>query len=214
MPKITKESVDYYLQQGCGRCKLGGTPQCKVHRWQDQIQLLRNILLSCNLTETVKWGVPCYVYNNKNIVLISALKQQCIISFLNGHLLSNSNNLLQKAGINAQKGRIIRFNNTEEIITHTHAIKAFVLEAITIEKKELKTKADVTLLQIPEEFERKMREMPALQIAFYALTPGRQRGYIIHFNAPKQSKTRTERILKNIPKILSGEGFNDAYKKK
>jgi uncharacterized protein YdeI (YjbR/CyaY-like superfamily) len=202
--------VDTYLSEGCGRCSLGGTPSCKVHNWQKELKYLRTIALDCELTEQVKWGVPCYTFQNKNIVIIAAFKNYCTLSFLKGSLLNDGYNILEKPGENSQVGRIIRFTKIEEIITLEPILKSYLYQAIEVEKKGLKVAfKTITEYNIPEEFQTKLSTFPILKIAFNNLTPGRQRGYLLYFSAPKQSKTRESRIEKCIPDILGGKGLND-----
>ncbi|MBK7763768.1 MAG: DUF1801 domain-containing protein [Bacteroidetes bacterium] len=211
----TNYKVDNYLLVGCGRCSLGGTPQCRVHTWQQELNLLRSIFLNCMLVEELKWGVPCYTYNKKNIVIVGALKEYCSIGFFKGALLQDEHKILSKPGENSQSTRIIRFTKVDEIIKLEPIVRAYIFEAIEIENAGLKValkKAEDHF--IPDEFQSKLLELPDLKTAFYKLTPGRQRAYLLHFSAPKQSITRTSRIEKCIPQILSGIGFNEDYKRK
>ena len=202
--------VDLYFIDGCGRCPLGGTPNCKVHTWVEELMQLRAIIIDCGLTEESKWGVPCYTLQNNNIVLISAFNEHCVISFFKGALLSDSNNLLVKPGENSQSVRIVKFNNVQDIVENQHLLKAYIYEAIEVEKAGLKVDfKQKTALVYPDELKKKLAEMPALKAAFAALTPGRQRGYNLYFSQPKQSKTRESRIEKYINQILEGKGFHD-----
>jgi len=206
--------VDNYLLEGCGRCPLGGTANCKVHKWTAELELLRRIVLDCGLIEEVKWGVPCYIFQNKNILLINAFKSYCSISFFKGLLLSDDHNILEKPGENSQAVRLIKITNIEEIKEIETEIKTYIYEAIEVEKAGLKVDFKKNSEPIPKELEKKFKEDPILKTAFDALTLGRQRGYILYFSVPKQSKTRTSRIEKNIGKILNGEGLNDKYKRR
>lgn len=206
--------IDNYLAEGCGRCPFGGTPDCKVHNWTTELKLLRSIVLECGLTEELKWGVPCYTYNGKNVLLVSALKDFCFIDFFKGALLKHAKGILDKHGKNSQAVRLIRFTNTDRIKKLEVDIKAYIYEAIEVEKAGLKVAYKKNPEPIPEELEQKFEEDPFLKSAFEALTPGRQRGYIIHFSQPKQSSTRISRIVKCTPKILAGEGLHDRYKVK
>jgi uncharacterized protein YdeI (YjbR/CyaY-like superfamily) len=202
--------IDSYLSEGCGRCSLGGTPSCKVHNWQNELKYLRSIALDCGLTEELKWGVPCYTSQHKNIVIIAAFKNYCALSFLKGSLLNDGYNILEKPGKNSQEGRIMRFTKIEEIVTLEPILKSYLYEAIEVEKKGLKVSFKATTdHDIPKEFQNKLNTFHALKTAFNALTPGRQRGYLLYFSAPKQSKTRESRIEKCIPDILNGKGLND-----
>ncbi len=202
--------VDHYLAEGCGRCALGGTPQCKVHPWREALEHLRNIVLACGLTEEVKWGVPCYTLNNKNVLMISALKEYCAISFLKGALLKDTEGILSKPGENSQAARLIRFTQVRDIKKQAPLIKAYIKEAMAIEQANLKIDFKAkTELVYPEELEQVFKKNAAFKKAFQALTPGRQRGYILYFNGAKQSATRSSRIQKYIPAILQGKGFHD-----
>ena len=204
--------VDQYLVDGCMRCKLGGTPECKVNDWREELRILRSIVLDCGLTEELKWGVPCYTFQGKNVLLVSALKEYAALSFFKGVLLRDTNGMLTAPGENSQASRLIKFTNVQEIIEMEATLKAYVYEAIEVEKAGLKVNFKKNPEPIPEELEKKFEEDPVLKTAFEALTPGRQRGYILYFSAPKQSKTRVSRIEKSIGKILNGEGLHDKYK--
>ncbi|MFL1011754.1 YdeI/OmpD-associated family protein [Flavisericum labens] len=206
------QTVEQYFAEGCGRCSLGGTPDCKVHQWITELELLRKIVLQCGLNEASKWGMPCYTLNDKNILILSAFKNHCSISFFKGALLSDTKNILEKPGANSQAVRLIKFTDTEKIKTLEADIEAYIHEAIEMEKAGLKIEFKKNPEPIPEELEQKFEEDPVLKSAFEALTPGRQRGYILYFSAPKQSKTRISRIEKSIGKILNSEGLHDKYK--
>ncbi|MCE7990616.1 MAG: hypothetical protein HEP71_01495 [Roseivirga sp.] len=205
-------SVDNYFVEGCGRCTLGGTPDCKVHRWTAELELLRKIILDCGLTEESKWGAPCYTFQNKNMLMLSALKGYCCISFFKGSLLSDHENLLVKPGPNSQAARLFRFQHVNEIQKTERHIKAYIFEAIELEKAGLTVTLKKNPEPIPVELEMKLEEDPVLKTAFEALTPGRQRGYVLHFSKPKRSETRIGRIEKCIPMILQGTGLHDRYK--
>ena len=171
-------SADAYFKEGCGRCPLGGTLDCKVNNWKQELEILRKIILECGLVEESKWGVPCYTYQSHNILVLSAFKGYASVSFFKGALLNDSQKILSKPGENTQAARLIKFTNTTEVKEMKPILKAYIFEA-------------------------------NFKIAFENLTPGRQRGYIIYFSAPKQSKTRYTRIEKCLPKILDGKGMND-----
>jgi len=202
--------VDHYLAEGCGRCSLGGTPDCKVHNWPEELKALRTIVLECGLHEELKWGVPVYTFQKKNIVVVAAFKMYCSLSFFKGSLLSDTHNILSQAGENTQSARLIRFTNVKEIVKLKSVLKAYLFEAMEIEKSGLKVafkKPEDFVM--PEEFENRLKMMPALKKAFDALTPGRQKSYLLHFSQAKQAKTRESRIEKCIPQILKGKGFNE-----
>jgi uncharacterized protein YdeI (YjbR/CyaY-like superfamily) len=182
-----------------------------VDKWQDELSTLRTIILECGLIEELKWGTPCYSWQDANIVIIGGLKDCCVLSFFKGSLLDNANGLLEKPGENTRTVRLIRFTNVREISKLASALKAYIYEAIEVERAGVKVKLKKNPEPIPEEFQNKLGEIPALKTAFYALTPGRQRAYILYFSAPKQSKTREARIKKCMPKILHGKGLNDEY---
>jgi uncharacterized protein YdeI (YjbR/CyaY-like superfamily) len=203
-------NVDTYFLEGCGRCKLGGTPACKVNTWKRELELLRSILLGCGVSETSKWGVPCDMYQKNNILLLGAFKEYCALMFFKGALLQDAEGLLTKAGEHAQAGRQLRFTDVNDIVAMEQHIKAYVFEAIELEKAGMKvTFKKITEHPIPEEFQAVLNDSPALKKAFESLTPGRQRAYLIYFAAAKQSQTRISRIEKWLPNILNGKGMND-----
>ncbi|MEZ4905134.1 MAG: YdeI/OmpD-associated family protein [Spirosomataceae bacterium] len=202
--------VDVFFEDGCGRCPLGGTPQCKVHDWHNELKLLRNIVLDCGLTEELKWGVPCYTFQKTNVILLGAFKESCTLSFLKGTLLQDEHGILSKPGENSQSARLIRFTHAKEIIEMKALLKAYIYESIEIERAGLKVdfKAKNELVY-PKELQIELDKDPSLKAAFEALTPGRQRGYLLYIAAPKQAKTRAARIEKYRQKILDGRGFHD-----
>lgn len=178
--------------------------------WRDEFIKLRMTVLDCDLNEELKWGVPCYTFQNKNIVLIHGFKEYCALLFFKGALLKDAEGILIKQTENVQAGRQIRFTDVRGIVEMETVLKAYVHEAIEIEKAGLKVNLKKTAeFKIPEEFQRKLNEIPALKTAFDALTPGRQRAYILHFSAPTQSKTRESRIEKCMRQILDGKGLDD-----
>lgn len=186
----------------------------KDTRWKAEYQKLRTLVLECGLTEELKWGVPCYTFQNSNIVLIHGFKEYCALLFHKGVLLSDTNGLLIQQTKNVQSARQIRFSNIREIEELQPVIKTFIFEAIEVEKAGLEVVLKETSeFAMPEEFQKSLEESPELKAAFEGLTPGRQRAYLLHFAQPKQSKTRVSRIEKCTPKILNGEGLNDNYKK-
>jgi uncharacterized protein YdeI (YjbR/CyaY-like superfamily) len=182
----------------------------KAVKWQNEFTKLREIVLECQLTEELKWGVPCYSFQKKNIVLIHGFKEYCALLFFKGSLLFDSHHILIRQTDNVQAGRQIRFANIHEIADKESILKAYINEAIEVEKAGLKVSFKKTAeLIIPEEFQNKLNENPALRTAFNALTPGRQRAYMLYFSAPKQSKTRELRVEKYLQEILNGKGLND-----
>lgn len=204
------ESVEQYLLEGCGRCPLGGTPGCKVHRWVTELDMLREIALQSGLQETVKWGVPCYTDKGRNILLISALKEYCMVGFFKGVLLDDPRHLLSAPGENSQSSRQFRVTDAQQIVDHRSEIQRFISQAIELERSG--AKVDFTAkssLDHPQELLEAFARTSGLQNAFDRLTPGRQRGYILHFTGAKQSATRTARIEKCTPNILAGIGLHD-----
>ena len=181
----------------------------RITAWQEELSMLRNILLECGLTEELKWGIPCYVFESSNIILLQNFKAYCAIGFLKGALLQDTKGLLKKPGENTQGSRVFPFLNTKEIVKQKALIKAYIFEAIEIEKAGLKITTSAAAIEIPEELEQQFKKNPAFKKAFYQLTPGKQRAYLIHFTGAKQSATRTSRIEKYTPQILCGKGFYD-----
>lgn len=196
MPKKgTNTTADFYFTQG---------------KWQEEIGKLRTIILDCGLTEELKWGVPCYTLNSSNIVLIHVFKEYCAILFFKGALLNDAENILIQQTKNVQSARQVRFTNAKEITKMKPVLKAYIYEAIEIEKAGLKVTLKKTEeFPVPEEFQKKLNKSAALKKAFAALTPGRQRQYLFYFSQAKQSATREARVEKCIPEILKGKGLND-----
>jgi len=179
-------------------------------KWQKEYVALRRIVLDCGLTEELKWGHPCYTFRRKNIVLIHGFKEYCALLFFKGALLKDDHGILIQQTKNVQAARQIRFTGIREIVGLEHALKAYVHQAIEVDKAGLKVPLKKTSdFTVPEEFQKKLDEIPTLKTAFEALTPGRQRAYIFYFSQAKQSKTRESRIEKYIPKILEGKGRED-----
>jgi uncharacterized protein YdeI (YjbR/CyaY-like superfamily) len=182
----------------------------KAGKWEAEINQLRLITLGCSLTEELKWGCPCYTYQESNIVLIHVFKDYCALLFFKGSLLSDPENILIQQTKNVQAARQIRFTKVQEIIKKKKILKDYVYEAIEVEKAGLKVNLKKTTeFEMPEEFQNKLNKNPALKKAFHALTPGRQRAYLLYFSSAKQSKTRESRIEKSTPQILKGIGIND-----
>jgi uncharacterized protein YdeI (YjbR/CyaY-like superfamily) len=178
-------------------------------KWQEEFETLRTIVLDCGLTEDLKWYQPCYALEDRNVVLIHGFKEYCALMFFKGALLKDPKRLLATPGQH-QAARQLRFTNVREIVKMKPILKSFIQEAIEVEKAGLRVKLKKTAdFKIPDEFQEKLDQLPALTSAFHALTPGRQRGYIFHFSQPKQSKTRAARVEKYIPLILEGKGLND-----
>ncbi len=182
----------------------------KAKNWQEEFEKLRTIILDCGLTEELKWGQPCYTFQKSNIVLIHGFKEYCALLFFKGALLNDPNGILIQQTENVQAARQVRFTNVREIVKMKPILKAYIYEAIEVEKAGLKVEfKKTTEFKIPEEFQKKLDKIPALKTAFNALTPGRQRAYIFYFSAPKQSKTRESRVEKYMQQILNGKGLED-----
>lgn len=181
----------------------------KVPKWPEIMKALRTIILDCGLTEELKWRKPCYTFQDSNILIIQGFKNYCALMFFKGALLKDSKGLLKKPGESSQAARQFQFTHVQEIVEMEPILKAYIHEALEAEKAGLKVAFKKNPEPIPEELQNKLDEIPALKTAFEALTPGRQRAYILHFSAPKQSKTRESRVEKCMPQILNGKGLND-----
>jgi len=182
----------------------------KEKKWQVEIEQLRAIVLACGLNEELKWGCPCYTLNKANIVLIHVFKEYCALLFFKGALLNDTHGILIQQTENVQSARQMRFTHVEEIVELVPVIKTYIYETIEVEKAGLKVEFKKTAeFNMPEEFQHKLNAIPALKAAFEALTPGRQKAYLLHFSAPKQSKTREARVEKYMPQIMNGKGLND-----
>ena len=182
----------------------------KPGHWQKEIETMRTLALNCGLTEELKWGCPCYTYEGNNIVLIHVFKEYCAYLFFKGALLQDADNMLVQQTKNVQAARQIRFTNITDITDKEPLLKAYIYEAIEVEKAGLKIEMKTTSeFAMPDEFQKKLDENGKLKTAFECLTPGRQRAYLLYFSQPKQSKTRETRIEKYIQLILDGKGLND-----
>lgn len=182
----------------------------RAKKWQEEMEQLRTIVLDCGLTEELKWGVPCYTFEKRNIVLIHGFKEYCALLFVKGALLNDAKGILITQTENVQAARQVRFTNVREIVALQPILKSYIYEAIEVEKAGLKVNfKKTTEFRIPEEFQNKLDKVPKLKTAFDALTPGRQRAYILYFSQPKQSKTRESRVEKCMKQILIGKGLND-----
>ena len=183
-----------------------------ARKWQEESKKLRKIALDCGLTEESKWGKPCYTFQNSNVILIHGFKEYCALLFCKGVLLKDAHRILVQQTENVQAARQIRFTSLRQIVEMEATVKAYIQEAVEVEKAGLEVNYKKTSeFTVPEELKNKLRELPALKAAFESLTPGRQRGYILYFSAPKQSKTRESRIEKYRQKILDGKGLDDEY---
>jgi uncharacterized protein YdeI (YjbR/CyaY-like superfamily) len=184
----------------------------KAKKWQEESKKLRRIVLDCGLTEESKWGKPCYTFQNSNVVIMQGFKEYCALLFCKGALLKDAHRILIQQTENVQAARQIRFTSVPEIVAMEPTVKAYIHEAVEVEKAGLELNYKKTSeFAVPEELQNKLDATPAFKKAFEALTPGRQRGYLLYFAAPKQSKTREARIEKYAPQILKGQGLNDDY---
>jgi len=182
----------------------------KAKNWQEEIKKLRTIILDCHLNEELKWGSPCYTFEKKNIVLIHVFKEYCAVLFFKGALLKDTHSILIQQTENVQAARQVRFTNIKEVNDRAAFLREYIFKAVEVEEAGLKVELKKTTeFNMPEEFQKVLKKNGALTTAFYALTPGRQRAYLLHFSAPKQSKTRESRVEKSIPLILDGKGLND-----
>jgi uncharacterized protein YdeI (YjbR/CyaY-like superfamily) len=182
----------------------------KANQWQKEFEKLRMLILDCGLTEELKWGVPCYTFEDRNIVLIHGFKEYCAMLFFKGALLNDAEGILIQQTENVQSARQARFTSLPQIVKMEATLKAYIYEAIEVERAGLKVKYKKTKdYKLPEEFQTKLDKMPALKTAFHELTPGRQKGYIFYFSQPKLSKTRASRVEKYLKQILKGKGLDD-----
>jgi uncharacterized protein YdeI (YjbR/CyaY-like superfamily) len=182
----------------------------KADKWQKEFEQLRKIILDCHLAEELKWGQPCYTFEGKNIVLIHGFKEYCAVLFFKGALLKDTKGILVQQTENVQAARQIRFTSVREIVKINTTLKNYIYEAIKVEEAGLKVEVKKTsAFAVPEEFRKKLAKNRALKTAFNALTPGRQRGYLLYFSSAKQSKTREARVEKCVQQILEGKGLDD-----
>lgn len=182
----------------------------RADKWQAEYKLMRQIVMDCGLTEDLKWGVPCYTVNGKNVIIIHGFKEYCAFLFIKGALMQDLKGIFIQQTENVQSARHVRFTSVDEIEELTPTLKAYILEAVEVEKSDLKVEyKKTTEFPMAEEFKARLDKDPALQSAFNALTPGRQRAYLLFFSTPKQSQTRAARVDKSIPQILAGKGLND-----
>ncbi|MGW8314539.1 MAG: YdeI/OmpD-associated family protein [Bacteroidales bacterium] len=201
--------VDQYLALGCGRCSNYATPQCKVHNWPEELDQLRRIVLECGLHEEVKWSQPCYTFQGKNILLVTAFKEYAALAFFKGSLLKDPQKILVAPGQHSQASRQFRFTGKRDVLEKESVIKAYIQEAIELEKAGRNVYFSREAGPVPNELQDKFDELPALKSAFEGLTQGRQRGYILYFSQPKQAATRISRIERSINRIFKGKGIND-----
>jgi uncharacterized protein YdeI (YjbR/CyaY-like superfamily) len=208
---IKATSVDQYLLDGCGRCGKGGTPSCTVHTWHPILVAMRELATECMLTEEVKWSVPCYTLKGKNVLMIHAFMEYCSIMFMKGSLLTDPENILHRQTEHVTSGRQLRYTNLEDFLAQRDRAKAFILEAITLEEAGKKVEKRTEEEPMVEELKEAFSQDSTFKTAFYQLTSGRQRAYLLHFAQPKQAATRASRIENCMDMILRGEGLHDAY---
>jgi len=204
--------VDHYLAQGCGRCPLYQTPDCKVHNWTDILMHLREMVQHEKIKEEFKWSQPCYTLNGANLFIVTAFKNYAAIAFFKGSLFEDPEGLLVQPGEHSRHGRQLRFTHLDEVKKQERPIRFFLSEAIRVEEAGLSVPPAPSELDVPVELLEEFNNDPTFEQAFYSLTPGRRRGYIIYFNQAKQSQTRINRIEKYKSQILSGLGMQDSYR--
>lgn len=203
-------SISDYFEQGCGRCSRFQKPDCSTQLWRAELAVLRSTILTVGLTEEVKWSHPCYTDQGKNIAVIGAFRDCCVLTFFKGALLSDPAQILELPGENSQVGRVIRIRSVEQVRSLAGTICDYLREAIEIERSGREVeKIKIEDRPIPQELADKFDELPELREAFRRLSPGRQRGYLLHFSQPKQAKTREARIEKCLDQIMAGQGLND-----
>ena len=203
------KDVNTYFTKGCGRCSLYDTPKCKVLSWENELQLLRSVLVNTELKEESKWGSPCYTHDGNNVIMLQSFKAYCALMFFKGSLIKDSKGLLVKAGENSNNARQVRFTSVDQVKKALPVLKLLIKEAIQIERDGLKLEKVTSTIDFIPELKDAFKKNPSLKKAFDGLTPGRQRGYHIFFSQAKQSATRTSRIEKYTPAILAGKGMQD-----
>lgn len=203
-------SIEEYFTDGCGRCKHFKTPQCKIHLWPVELQIMRELCLEVGLNEELKWSQPVYTWNGKNIVIIAVFKNYCALGFFKGVLMSDPHGLLSFAGENSNSSKLYKIEKTDDLLNSVDVLRDYLKEAIEIEKSGAKiVSKSMEDYDVPEELTAYFQSDSDFEKAFKSLTPGRQRGYLMHFNQAKQSKTRTARIEKYRDKIFAGKGFQE-----
>ena len=202
-------SVDSYLAEGCGRCDRYQTPACKVHAWGPELVALRALVLASGLSETLKWGQPTYTLDGKNVVIVSARDDACILSFLKGVLLDDPDGILEKPGPNSHVGRVIRFRSLDEVHARTEMTRRLIEQAMAVQRARTPIPPREDAPELPDALREVLEADPAVQAAFDDLTPGRQRSYIFHVSGAKREATRARRAERCVPKILAGKGFNE-----
>ncbi len=205
---MNNTSVESYLAEGCGRCEHYQTPQCKVHLWTEELLALREILRSSGLEETMKWGSPCYTFDGKNVAMMGSFRDYCSISFFKGVLLEDPEGVLEAPGPNSRHARLLKFRSMDDVERLASQALNFLNQALEIQKKGLKVDA-AEAEPLPDELEARLLSEDGLWEAYEALTPGRQRSFILHVSGAKNPETRVRRAEKCVPKIWAGKGFNE-----
>ena len=201
-------SIEEYFTEGCGRCKHHKTPQCKIHLWPVELQIMRELCLESGLKEELKWSQPVYTINGKNVVIIAVFKNYCALAFFKGVLMSDPHGILSFAGENSNSSKLFRIEKTDDLLNAVDILREYIKEAIEIEKSGAKVESKPAQEQaVPEELIAKFAADSEFEKAFKTLTPGRQRAYLMHFNQAKQSATRNNRIEKYKEKIFTGKGY-------
>lgn len=206
---MNNTSVDSFLAEGCGRCEHYQTPQCKVHLWTEELVLLRELLQETELTEEMKWGSPCYTLDGGNVVNLTALRDCCALGFFKGALLDDPDGVLEAPGPNSQAVRMLKFTSADQIREQHALASRFIAQAIALEKAGAKVAFKKRPEPIPEELQAALDADPALEAAWKALTPGRQRSHILQVSGAKLAATRARRVQKCVPKILAGKSYLD-----
>ena len=210
MSSMNTESVESYLAEGCGRCDKYRTPECKVHLWTDALVALRGLLLDTELEEAMKWGSPTYAWNGKNVLMLVSRADHCSLSFFKGAGLDDPEGVLESPGPNSRFARYLKFDSVDDVMARYDQARGFVLDAIEFERAGKKIEVpDGRPEPIPDELADRLAADADLREAFDALTPGRQRSYILHIGGAKQAATRERRVDKCAPKIFTGKGFNE-----
>lgn len=207
--EMNRTSVDAYLRDGCGRCDKYKTPECKVHKWTGALAKLRSVLQTTDLEETMKWGSPCYTWRGKNVLMVVSMHEYCALSFFKGALLSNDDALLEQPGPNSRNARYLKFRTTLDVTSRRSRIKALIQEAIALQEAGARVPKVAQPEPMPEELDQFLKGNAKVRTAFVALTPGRQRSYILHVGAAKKAETRVARAARCAYKILAGKGFNE-----
>ncbi len=200
-------SVDHYFLDGCGRCERYATERCSARIWSELLHELRQLMLESGMKEELKWSAPCYTHNGKNVAMIGAFKDNCVVSFFKGALIPDDRGILVKAGEYSQEGRVVRLRDVSEVAKYRKDILYFLQKAIEIEESGQQIEKASKVMELPDVMKERFAEDKELERAFYALTPGRQRGYIMHIGSAKNATTRLSRLEKCEEKIFRGKGF-------